>query len=444
MNSFDTTFYLMLIGVILLIGAGFVTLFKTDFGKKIKLLIISICEGAALIILIFIILPRVFIMPKDFFNHNEDAIQKEAELTTYTYGKEKTVSSEETSMSTDHQSQSDDQNQPDDTLQRYLNNLRTFDTDCYSPVSLNTALSIYSKLIKDGTAKDEIQNFIGSKDYLNYKDAEKGVYALINRIWANSNKNLNFDGTGVEDIVFAINMTDSAKATKEKDAYVAEKTNDFITSTPTSLNNNVTIDVMNVLYFKDVWSLDLSLSDKTYEFNNFDGTTVNIPMIKAGAGGYYENDTCYAVPLKYENTGAIFYAIYPKDTIDEVKINELTSDKYLVDRTAYIYFPEFDAEVNIKVSGYKDKLGIGNISTAEPLFTGTPVCNAEISQVAKIKVDHEGTEAAAVTEITASLTCAADTNPSEPITIIYDKPFYYMIEDLNGDIAFIGVVKNIK
>lgn len=48
-------------------------------------------------------------------------------------------------------------------------------------------------------------------------------------------------------------MSDSGKATKEKDGFVAKQTRDFIKSTPTTFNNNMYIDVMNVTYFEDSW-----------------------------------------------------------------------------------------------------------------------------------------------------------------------------------------------
>ena len=62
-----------------------------------------------------------------------------------------------------------------------------------------------------------------------------------------------------------------------------------------------------------------------------------------------------------------------------------------------------------------------------------------ISQVAKIRVDHEGTEAAAVSEIMTMDACAPIER--ERLDLVCDKPFFYYIKDgVNGDTAFIGVI----
>ena len=67
---------------------------------------------------------------------------------------------------------------------------------------------------------------------------------------------------------------------------------------------------------------------------------------------------------------------------------------------------------------------------------------AEICQIAKIKVDHEGTEAAAVTEIVKGAIQSID--DTRPFEFICDKPFaYYITDTVNNDIAFIGVVNHI-
>ena len=64
-------------------------------------------------------------------------------------------------------------------------------------------------------------------------------------------------------------------------------------------------------------------------------------------------------------------------------------------------------------------------------------------QVAKIKVDHEGTEAAAVTEIVKD-TIAFKPEQIETIELKFDKPFYYYIYDFeNDDIIFIGRVSQL-
>ena len=333
--------------------------------------------------------------------------------------------------------------------QKYLNDMLVLGSDktnmCYSPLSFNTALEIYSKLIEDNEAKDEILDFINHINYSQYEsvtDEEDGVYKIVNRIWANSNWELNFDNMGVDDLLYFIDMSDSATATAKKNAYVDEQTNHFIQSTPTVFDNDVLIDVMNVVYFKDAWyGGDLDMTSEDYDFINYDGTVVSKPMMIADSNYYYENDSCYAIPMFYENTGATFYAIYPKGSLEDVHIDDILSEDSRVSNDAYIRLPEFEAYVELNISNYNDEIGLSHFDETKPLYTSEDK-RTEITQVVKIKVDHEGTEAAAVTEMMDIANCAMPVQ--EPLDLTFDKPFYYMIEDINGDIAFIGRVMELE
>ena len=341
--------------------------------------------------------------------------------------------------------------------QKYYTNLRTFATTenpIYSPISLNTALSVYSFFMKDGTAKDEVIEFTGGLPYMKYGTCktENGIYRSFNRIWINEAKEGNeiffFDEDRYIDLpnykdywamYWLTDMSDKVKATAEKDNYVSEMTNGFITKTPTELTPDTMVDFMNVLYFKDIWEDgDLSLSTDTYEFTNKDGSISNVYMMKAYSTIYYENDTCYIIPMKYEN-GMTFYAIYPKDNLLKVDLTNFKEN--IIYNEATIELPEFESYVEISVSDYLDVLGLSMFSIADVIFTDQDY-KADITQVVRIKVDHKGTEAAAVTEI--DVKCTAVAPPENPLYLVFDKPFAYMIEDINGDIAFIGQVTNME
>ena len=334
--------------------------------------------------------------------------------------------------------------------QKYLNDMIVMGENdvnmCYSPISFNTALEIYSHLIEDNEARDEILDFINHINYSRYESvigADNGIYKIVNRIWANTNRDLHFDNTQVEDLVYFIDMSDSDAATAEKNAYVDEQTNHFITETPTVFDNDVLIDVMNIVYFKDVWEGgDLEMTDDAIDFTNYDGSVVSKPMMMASSGFYFENDSCYAIPMYYENTGATFFAIYPKGELEDVHIDGLIDKDAKVFNDAYIKLPEFETYVQLNVSKYNDLIGLSHFGETIPVYT-TESKRTDITQVVKIKVDHEGTEAAAVTELMDVANCAGPSE-KEPLELTFDKPFYYMIEDTNGDIAFIGRIMELE
>ena len=62
-----------------------------------------------------------------------------------------------------------------------------------------------------------------------------------------------------------------------------------------------------------------------------------------------------------------------------------------------------------------------------------------IFQTAKIKVDCEGTEAAAVTEILVKTNGIEEMRPT--YDMVCNRPFaYYIYDTVNNDVAFMGVV----
>ncbi|MBQ5851791.1 MAG: serine proteinase inhibitor, partial [Lachnospiraceae bacterium] len=62
-----------------------------------------------------------------------------------------------------------------------------------------------------------------------------------------------------------------------------------------------------------------------------------------------------------------------------------------------------------------------------------------VRQKSKIIVDEEGTEAAAVTEVIMTEGCALIED--KPIEVRFDRPFLYMIMDMDKNIPlFIGIL----
>jgi len=315
----------------------------------------------------------------------------------------------------------------------------------YSPVSLNSCLDVYSHMIEKDDVYDEIRDFTSAYDYINYENLElDGVstYSLINRIWANKNKNLNFDNCDVpKSFVETIDMSDSKSATKTKNDFVAENTDGFIKSTPSTLNDKTYIDVMNVAYFSDCWAVgEADVCKGTKIFHNYDGTISDVTMIELGHSYYFENSSCYVVPVSYYS-GMYFYAVYPKNSIDDVNLDGIFDEKNRVNASASIKMPEFESAKEYKINDYADKLGLSHLKDAKYLFTDGNNLSIDLMQVAKIKVNRKGTEAAAVSEM---IVCGSNLSSGSPIDLTFDKPFIYMIEDCNGDVAFMGKVTNFN
>lgn len=81
-----------------------------------------------------------------------------------------------------------------------------------------------------------------------------------------------------------------------------------------------------------------------------------------------------------------------------------------------------------------DFTGIGVPQSGNPLYIDL------VRQKAVIRVDEEGTEAAAVTMVAMNDLCAP-LEEQTPIDVFFDEPFLYMIvEDESGVPLFMGIV----
>ena len=319
-----------------------------------------------------------------------------------------------------------------DNMEQYLSELKAFSGNeknfVFSPISLNSALYMY-KYTEDGESSTKaIDKFLFDRDYLAY-EYDTPTYTSTNRIWKNEKVKVKFDPE-VEEFVYEMDMSDSQKATKEKNDFVAEKTNNFISKTPTVFSEQTVYDIMNVTYFKDTWlNGDLGQESQKTDFNNIDGSKTGVKMLTCGTEEYYENDTAYGVPIKYSN-GCSMILILPKGDFEDVSFKELLDDKQYNTMGVNVRFPEFETESQFDLTQYFDQMGIG-LSGKGILF----------SQIAKIKVDKKGTEAAAVTEMLRETALAPE---GEPLNLLFDRPFYYAIYDyVNDDVAFMGKVSQL-
>lgn len=310
----------------------------------------------------------------------------------------------------------------------------------FSPESLNSALCLYGKLA-DNEGSNSINDFIGDIDYLQYNNS--GAFKMFNRLWLNSNKNFNVACIDIDkDIIYEIDMK-KEDATAEKDKWVSEQTSGFITSTPSVFNDNVYLDAMNVVYFKDKWlDGDKPLSDTDYVFHNADNTETPVKMIMDSGKTGRRTKNAMSYTMTYAD-GFTFTAVVPNE---DINIEDVDLERFINNSPEYVnnkvefYMPEFEIENTYDITC--GEFGINPGSIREDVLDLSNVAFPKIGQIAKVKVDHTGTEAAAVSEFKVMYGLAPD--KEEPIELICDRPFYFYITDeLNKDIAFIGIVNKL-
>lgn len=317
-----------------------------------------------------------------------------------------------------------------DVLQKALKQFRVLSRDdensVFSPVSLNMALQIHN----EDTPNDSIQKYIGQTDYLSYKDriSENGntIFTYNNVIWANSLIDKTYDEK-VKDYVVPVDFSDEGYKKVIND-YIAEKTHNFIMNIDLNANASDIDIIMNVAYFKDTWfGRELEIV-KNQKFKGVNKTT-KVDMLTYNTSVIYENSTCYVVGYPYSN-GDTFYLVYPKKKLEDVNLTDIfltkTTDKY----QAKVTFPKFSIENEIDITSKQSDLELS-------------ITDSKIKQKTRIEVDEKGTEAAAVTA-NMRFGKAAIQKKKEKLTLTFDKPFYFFIQDnLNNDTMFIGQVVDL-
>lgn len=208
-----------------------------------------------------------------------------------------------------------------------------------------------------------------------------------------------------------------------------------------SFDPNVVSYLLNALYFKGMWSDPF---DKDLTQNESFGGGEEVPMMhKMGTDFQYtENDLYQAIRLPYGNGAYRMDIFLPREdkTVGEV-LETLNGSNWQfkgVWKEVDLKLPRFETETFQPLVDTMKDLGMPSAFTLAadfPWFCNTPVYISNMFQMAKIKLDEEGTEAAAVTVIEV----AESDMPEEPKRFHANHPFLYIIsEQSTGAIFFIG------
>lgn len=202
--------------------------------------------------------------------------------------------------------------------------------------------------------------------------------------------------------------------------------------------------LLNAVYFKGIWTLKFDKSETQEEL--FDGA-VTVPMMHMLKGlPYYENANFQALALPYGTGAYQMTVILPREgkSISDVAAqmnNDMWEELYMSMASIDVKLPRLDITTQLNLVETMSALGMpsafSQVAADIPNFCDRPQYISKMKQVAKIKLDEEGTEAAAITIIETENTAIGD----EPVTIEFhaNRPFLYVIsEQSTGVILFIG------
>ena len=218
--------------------------------------------------------------------------------------------------------------------------------------------------------------------------------------------------------------------------------------------------LINAIYFQGKWekSFDKKATTKN-KFMNLNKTPIEVLfMNKTDHFIYCENNEVQAISLNYKGVDKLeALIILPKNGKENDinnYINDLTLEKYsniiqkLSKHKVSLRLPKFEINFGDELKPYFNKLGMIQAFTNSADFSGMSKANdlkiGKIIHKTFIKVDEEGTEAAAVTAVVMKAK-AMMPRPEKIIDMIVDHPFLFIIRS-NGlpkehDILFISKVE---
>ena len=209
---------------------------------------------------------------------------------------------------------------------------------------------------------------------------------------------------------------------------------------------------LNAVYFKGQWTSKFKKSDtKKDTFTLEDGTKTSVKMMHQKDQFNYGSipGLCTALSLPYGNQAYCMTLLLPDkgktlagfiDEFDVSAWNQLWMSAAEVD----VKIPSFETEyfVSLKdiLPGMGIRLAFGDGADFSAMSSTPDLFIADVLHKARIKVDEEGSEAAAVTDITIGFAMADPvTAPVPSFEFRAEWPFIYVITEIStGAIYFIG------
>jgi serine protease inhibitor len=261
--------------------------------------------------------------------------------------------------------------------------------------------------------------------------------------------NKDYYGADVRSVDFA---GDPQRATEIINAWVSRNTQGKIPSIVGRLQTDTALVLTDAVYFKGGWSdvFDPHAS-KPHPFFGPDGKSATTPMMEQdGFFAYLENNDFQGIRLPYGNGQFAMYVFLPRPknglgkllkSLDQPHWTEWISK--FASSKGTIVLPKFEVRYGEKLNAVLEAMGMGVAFNKEADFSGITPSQVQISDVEHktyVKVDEQGTEAAASTAVVMRLEAAIGSLET-PFNMIVDHPFVFAIAERGtGAILFVGTV----
>ena len=296
------------------------------------------------------------------------------------------------------------------------------------------------------------------------REEKKSVLNVANAVWVD--ETMNPDEGWVKNVsdIYAAEayrgVLSSEGVKRDINKWVEKKTNSLIKEfLAEPLDVETKMALFNTIYFYGEWVSEFEKTN-TYkeDFTTTDNETVQVDMMHDERNEFYvKNDNMDGVVMDYRYGNMAFVALKPTagQTVREM-YEDLTCENLSAfldsgsNELVKLKLPKFEVEFDKKLNETLQNMGIQRAFDEQLAdFTGlgytdsgAPLYISLVRQKAVVKLDEEGTEAAAVTMV-AMNECAMEMSTKEPIEVYFDEPFLYMIMDMESRTPlFMGVMDN--
>lgn len=304
-------------------------------------------------------------------------------------------------------------------------------------------------------AKELMASLKGSRDGIELSSA--------NAMWAGTDFNLSpayilemceYFGADVRNM-----PANQQQAVAQINDWVKEQTRGKIDSIVDGVDTALELDILNAVYFKGKWEAEFDPSaTKDAFFRNSDGTMSDIRMMSLKtdmpygtlADGTQVARLLYRDPASEDNT-SMFVILPPEGGNASDCVRQILSigwdslySAHLHMQEVQLYLPRLSLSADLKLNDPLKALGIerafdsGRADFDNMVLDGRATWIDKVQHKAKIDIDEEGTEAAAVTVVAVKRMAAMLAPPVMQV----DRPFAFVIEK-GGLPLFTGAVDKV-
>ena len=337
----------------------------------------------------------------------------------------------------------------------------------YSPISLYAALAMLTE-VTDGDTRQQVMDLLAADDAETlrqqikdlwigvYTDDDQSVCRLANGAFLRENADVKQEAVDALVDWYYASTYRVPMGTEEADKAIAGWLNQNTGGLLSEETGNIRTDgndllrLYNTIYYKSGWQ-DAFKSSQTKQdtFTAADGAAQTVDfMHRTESGGYRKGDGYTAAPRSL-NYGRMVFVLPDEGVTPESLLQRqgflagLTGDYSAAELVWSV--PKFDVKSSTELNGVLQALGVTDaFDMAEADFTPLTDNGAFLSsamQAARVKIDEEGVEAAAYTEIVCADSAMMEVPPTVEMDL--DRPFLFVIFDNSNVPLFVGTVNTM-